>query len=331
MYVNLCSHTENLFKKLYYFFGGFYSKRLTYLRCKIIFFISPPLYTRELKKQKVYGFNSKVRYKALTDRTRLTAVFCDRVEARNYVKEKGLSYILPRTFQIGKYIDRIDWASFPKEYVIKVSHGSGGMILVTTDAVRKKFPKFQKPYWTSIVIHPDDLNLVEADKWIRSWLKLDYTFKPFRDNLFGYSVFEHQFIVEELIRPKNSKLIDFEFFCYDGHVKLIRNKSYLNEHKMCWYDLNWKDLEINRPNCQPFIPKIDKPDNLSSAVKIAERLSGGVDFVRVDLYVFDDQIKFSEFTPYPAAGKQVLSNPQHDIFLGSFWKVNKYNGKIVPK
>jgi TupA-like ATPgrasp len=264
-----------LLRNVKYILLGQKFKYLTYIRCKLKFFWTPPLHVNELKKGITFGFNLKVRYKALNDRTELTGIFCDRIRSREYVSQLGFDRILPRAYQIGNNVSQIAWESFPREFVFKVSHGSGGIIIVTDDAKRGKFPRAVRNKWRSIITHPNDLDLKEASTWIINWLNLDYTFLPLRDNLFGYSVHPHQFIVEEYLRPESSELIDFEFFCYHGKVEIIRNKCFLNGHRMAWYDLEFNEINIVRPDCSPFVPKITKPANLDQAIRIAESLASG--------------------------------------------------------
>ena len=54
-------------------------------------------------------------------------------------------------------------------------------------------------------------------------------------------------------------------------------------------------------------------------VEVAEALSKGVDFVRVDLYQVGERVVFGELTNYPAAGLQAMT-PEH-VFseLGRSW------------
>lgn len=60
------------------------------------------------------------------------------------------------------------------------------------------------------------------------------------------------------------------------------------------------------------------PDNLSKMTKIAEELSKGCKFVRVDLYNVKGKIYFGELTFYPAAGLGEFVPYEWNEIIGGF-------------
>lgn len=60
------------------------------------------------------------------------------------------------------------------------------------------------------------------------------------------------------------------------------------------------------------------PDNLSEMIKIAESLSNGCKFVRVDLYDVKGKIYFGELTFYPAAGLGEFVPEEWNEKIGDF-------------
>jgi hypothetical protein len=66
-----------------------------------------------------------------------------------------------------------------------------------------------------------------------------------------------------------------------------------------------------------------KPKKLSKMIEIAENLSKGFTFVRVDLYYSNDSIYFGELTFTPAAGLDTSFTIAGDKMLSSEININK--------
>jgi hypothetical protein len=60
-------------------------------------------------------------------------------------------------------------------------------------------------------------------------------------------------------------------------------------------------------------------------LEIAEALSRGFDFVRVDLYNFDGQIYFGEMTCTPAGGMKAIKDPARAALRNSQWQLDRHN------
>jgi hypothetical protein len=57
-------------------------------------------------------------------------------------------------------------------------------------------------------------------------------------------------------------------------------------------------------------------------IEMAEQLSEGANFRRIDLYEIEDQIYFSEITFYPCSGMMPFDRPEWDEILGNELIVN---------
>ena len=60
-------------------------------------------------------------------------------------------------------------------------------------------------------------------------------------------------------------------------------------------------------------------------IDVAERLSAGVDFVRVDLYETRNGVKFGELTNYPEGGSGPFTPSELNVEFGRRW--NPYYGE----
>ena len=62
---------------------------------------------------------------------------------------------------------------------------------------------------------------------------------------------------------------------------------------------------------------LPKPAGLDEAFAVADRLSKGFPFVRVDLYVTEQGVRFGEMTFTPAAALDNKRLPETDLLFGS--------------
>jgi hypothetical protein len=64
--------------------------------------------------------------------------------------------------------------------------------------------------------------------------------------------------------------------------------------------------------------QIDKPQNLDLLLELAQELSTGISFVRVDFYITKSSIFFGEMTFYPEAGYGKITPSRYNLELGEF-------------
>lgn len=102
-----------------------------------------------------------------------------------------------------------------------------------------------------------------------------------------------------------SGLTDYKFFCFDGFVDcvMVCTERDSGEPKFFFFDKNWRLLRLNiRGRNAPENFTLPKPCCIDRMFSIAERLSKGKPFVRVDLYECAGQVYFGELTFFPASG-----------------------------
>ncbi|MCR5460315.1 MAG: carbonic anhydrase [Acetatifactor sp.] len=222
----------------------------------------------------------------------------DKYLAREYVKGKGLEEILVKL--IGKYdsVNDIDWDNLPNQFVIKTTHGSGG---------------------NNVVICPDKTKLdVSALKGT-----LETSSHPVKTNTAGrewaYYGLHPGIIVEELlVNSENPKagINDYKIFCYNGVAKyVVLDADRYIGHKRNIYDREWNDLRI-LSDCPAVDREIPKPQNLDELLEVAEKLSEGFPYVRIDLYDVDSKIYFGELTFYPWSGYVQFEPDEWDTIFG---------------
>lgn len=121
------------------------------------------------------------------------------------------------------------------------------------------------------------------------------------------------------------ELKDYKFFCFNGKVKFFKiDFGRFVEHHANYYDLKGRILPFGEKGIEPDFNHVEKiPDNLDDMISIAEKLSEGFRFLRVDLYNVYGRIYFGELTFYPAAGLLPFVPEEWDERIGNFLNLKK--------
>jgi hypothetical protein len=217
----------------------------------------------------------------------------DKLLVRDYVRERLGSEHLIKLLWHGGIPETIPFDSLPDSYVIKTNHGSGGHAFVRGQADR-----------TQLVTQ------------FRAALRDNYYW---HSREFQYFHIVPQVLVEELIDDgAPGGPLDYRCWCFHGRVRLIQvdNHGY---SQLEFYDRDWNQLMLRHRSGGGKQTQSPKPENLCRLVSVAEELSRGIDFVRVDLYNLGRHIYFGELTFTPRAGLFTFEPPTWDEVLGSWW------------
>lgn len=123
--------------------------------------------------------------------------------------------------------------------------------------------------------------------------------------------------------PGFSRPHDYKAYCFGGHVALIMQKAFVSRDRADWrfkfWSPDWQDLgPIKYPDrCDP---DLAAPALGARAVGLMARLSERIarPFARIDLYITDSAVFFSEVTPKPNGGVDHF-NAEWDQRLGRLW------------
>lgn len=151
---------------------------------------------------------------------------------------------------------------------------------------------------------------------IAEWLRTDYykfsgeaCYKNVRRKIFA----------EQTLRCKDGSLPDdIKVHCFCGKpavIQILRRATGVLERKTYdenWIEKPWFKNEVLSPDLR-LIPK-------EEVLLYAETLSAGFDYVRVDFYLVDDFLYFSELTFYPASAHMPLASKQVDLELGAKYR-----------
>lgn len=117
---------------------------------------------------------------------------------------------------------------------------------------------------------------------------------------------------------ENNELNDYKIMCFNGHAKyssVCTERFKDSGLKVTFFDKEWNEMPFER-HYKKSEKKIEKPERYEEMIKLAEKLSKEVSFIRVDLYEIDNRIYFGELTFYPGSGFGEFSPEEWDTKLG---------------
>ncbi len=239
-------------------------------------------------------FNEKLQWLKLHDRKDIYTKMVDKYEVKKYVADKiGDKYIIP-TLGVYEKFDDINFGELPRQFVIKCTHDSGGLVIVDDK---------------------DKMDVENTRKKIEDCLKVNYYY---HSREWPYKNVKPRIIVEKYMKDKKSdELIDYKVMCFGGKAKMIFTctERFGDGLKVTWFDLDVNKLPFERhyPASKKDIPK---PKNLKKMIELSEKLSKGMAFVRMDWYEINGKLYFGEYTFYPGAGLEEFTPEEWDHKLG---------------
>lgn len=242
-------------------------------------------------------FNEKLQWLKLYDRKPEYTLMADKYEAKQYIADRiGDRYVIP-TLGIWEAFDKIDFDALPKEFVLKCTHDSGGLVVcrdkssLNIEAAREKINRSlnRKYYYTS-----------------REW---------------PYKNIKPRIISEPLIHNSDySMLEEYNFFCFSGEPKFFmhcygdrdRGEKRYNDYFM----VDGERLPLQWGNASDPNSVFTRFDVYEDMLDKASKLSSGVPFLRVDFYLVDGKAMMGELTFYSWGGMMPINPPEYDLMFG---------------
>ena len=252
-------------------------------------------------------FNEKIQWLKLYDRKPEYTRMVDKYEVRHYVKDViGEEYLIPLLGVYNSFND-IDFEGLPNQFVLKPNHTSGDIF---------------------ICLDKSQIDFVKLRKQVHRWLKRDY-FWVHRE--WPYKNIKPRILCEKyLVDGSGNPPKDYKFMCFNGKVKCIcvcSDRHSSDGLKIDFYDPDWNVMPVRRKMFPPS-GKNNKPNNYQKMIDIAEKLSAGTIFLRVDLYDVDNKLYFGELTFYPASGYGEFEPESYDYLFGNWIELPTIQGKI---
>lgn len=263
------------------------------LYLELLYFFS---LNKKLNLSSPQTFTEKIQWLKLYNRKKIYTTMVDKISAKEYVARLIGNEIIIPTLGIWNKFEEIEFNKLPDKFVLKTNHSGGS---------------------TGIVICKDKskLDIKKTKKRINSSLRSNcyYTTKEWPYKNVKPKIFAEQFIED----PNESDLIDYKFYCFNGETKYCQVITGRNDKESIdFYDTEWNHQTFHGLNPKYISRTIQKPMNYEQMIKIANKLSKDIPFIRIDLYNINGKIYFGEMTFFPASGIGVFTPDGTDKMLG---------------
>lgn len=264
----------------------------------------------DLKNPKKYS--EKIQWYKLYYKNPLMVKCSDKYEVRDYVISRGLESILVNCYGVFESADDINFNNLPGQFVMKNTLGGGG-------SENSLF----------ICKEKNEVSINHAKELAKEWLNNKSPINVGREWPY-YSGKKRRIIIEEFLQNDNdSSLVDYKFLCFGGKVEylyILSDREYGVKAKFGVLDRECE--KIVAWDCHDYkLDSINRPDNYSEMLDIAEKLAEPFPYVRVDLYNVDGKIYFGELTFFDSSGYPEFDPPEFDDVLGEKFILQEYKGE----
>lgn len=258
---------------------------------------------RPLNLKNPRTYNEKLQWLKLYDRRKEHIPLVDKYRVREFVAETiGEEYLIPLLGVWDKF-DDIDFTMLPRQFVLKCTHDSGGIVICKDKST---------------------FDIEAARKKLTRCLKRNY-FDNTRE--WQYKHVKPRIIAEKyMVDESGTGLKDYKFLCFHGVPKallVVSNREIST--KSDFFDLNFNQLPVRHhyENAR----NIEKPQGFEEMVELAKKLSKGIIHVRTDFYDIHGKIYFGEMTFYQFGGFRRFEPQKYDRIFGSWIKLPIKNMK----
>ncbi len=244
-------------------------------------------------------FNEKLQWLKIHNRKPEYTTMVDKYAVKQYVADRiGEQYIIP-TLGVWEHFDDIDFDNLPKQFVLKCTHDSGGIVICRDKS---------------------KLDKKTAKKKLEYYLKRKYYYIH---REWPYKNVKPRIIAEKYMTNGDGEdLNDYKLMCFNGKVKttfVCSDRFSKDGLKVTFYDTDWRRMPFER-HYPASKTEIDKPQTYEEMVILAEKLAFGIPFVRVDFYEINGNIYFGELTFFPGSGYEEFTPEEWDKTLGNWIK-----------
>lgn len=242
-------------------------------------------------------FNEKIQTHKLFHRRSIYVLQSDKLAVRPWVAERVGAEVLNDIYWTGPDLEQARLSSLPDRFVIKANHAC---------------------HTNLIVPNREELNWEEALRLTREWMVRDYSLM--------WAEWQYRWITPTLLiekylaGPDGKSPADYKFFCFDGRVELVEYDSdRFGNHTRAMLDRDFVNMNFGLRVPRHEGP-VSKPGCYDQMVEMAEILSKGEPFLRVDFYDMGRPI-FSELTLHPTAGVGHFDPMEYDEIVGRLFRL----------
>lgn len=239
-------------------------------------------------------FSEKMQWLKLNYRPTVQTILADKHEVRTYLTDKGFGHLLNEQLACVSSVEDINFSVLPNQFVVKAAHASG---------------------WNLICQDKQSLDVKSTKARLASWLQQGIFWNG---REWPYKNIPRRLVIEEYLEDSSGGLRDYKVFCFSGSAQFIQANSgrASAEHAQNFYSVGWELLPFGKDLTPRPDITIPRPGTLDEMVELAQKLSTGHPFVRVDFYDVDNRLIFGELTFYPASGLPDFKPDQFDFTCG---------------
>ena len=246
-------------------------------------------------------FQEKTQYRKLYGNHSVYAFLADKYRVREYVAERvGAEYLVP-LLGVYEQLTPAAFADLPDRFIIKATHGCK---------------------WHEIVRDKSRLDIPATVRRFNRLLRQRY---GRTSGEYHYRLIRPRIVIEALLDDQGDSPADYDFFCFhhgdefDYRLAVVMPGGKRAVH----FDKDWRVSESTCTDAE--VARVQAPPNFDEMVHVAEKLSRGFDFLRIDLYNVAGRIFFGEVTCTPAAGMRPIANPDRAAALNALWQLDRDN------
>lgn len=248
-------------------------------------------------------YNEKLNWLKLHDKNPLYTRIVDKYEAKEYVSELVGDDIIIPTLGVWDSFEEVDFDNLPSQFVLKCTHDSEGLVIVTDK---------------------DKLDIAAAKQKIEAAMKQNFYYIG---REWPYKNVKPRIIAEKYMEDStDGELRDYKFFCFDGEPRaLFIASERATDVKFDYFDMEFNHLDIKQKYPNASVPP-HKPYNFEKMIELSKVLSAGFPHVRVDFYEVDGKLYFGELTFYHFSGFMPFEPDRWDKIFGDWLVLPKRKG-----
>ena len=244
-------------------------------------------------------FSDKVLWRKIFDRNPIFISMTDKLEARNLAKNLCPDILLPEIVWEGEGGVDFPFDTIELPVVVKVNNGSGWNFFLSerSEEANRNLAQFFR------TIHARGSYGREKGEW---------AYQPIKRRFYA----ERELVDENGLPPDDYKLYISNGELLQMHVSHDRwgNKALVN------FDPDMQPISVDEKGWRrDYVPK--DWHLINNVLTLSRTLSMDLDFVRIDLYVFEGQIYFGEFTLYPGSG--TMGSSQVRSLRAKGWDISR--------
>lgn len=266
---------------------------------------------KELDFRNPIDYNQKIQWYKVFYREPIMTQCADKITVRDYVRDCGFEKYLTPLYAIYASFEDISYDELPNCFFLKCNNSSGYNAVIRQDELEKD-RKFQL-----------------AKEMRRGLSKRAYML----NREWAYKDIIPQLLCEEYLQPNDGNpLVDFNFFCFSGKIKMIYmnvgmadNEGHHNSiAKRAVFDEELHHVQDAITQMEQLDPKYAKlPIGIKEIIQAAEKLSQPFPHARVDFMYVNGKFYFGEITFYSASGYLYLEPQSLYDMLGESFDITK--------